>query len=363
MPDLNPKAVALLSKIINTADKLGTSDIHIHSGAPIKIRVDGSVVEMKGAPVLEESQLVSLMQGVIAPRVFKEFELNNQFDAAFSATDGPRVRINMYRQLGKSAVVMRIISAEILTRDQLQLPPQLDNISNLRRGLIVFAGATGSGKSTSMAAIIDEINHTRQEHILTIEDPIEYQYSSDKCIVSQREVGSDVQDFHMAIKAALREDPDVILMGEMRDHESIDFALELAETGHLVFSTLHAPTAVESISRMVSAFPAEGQAAMRNKLAQNLQVVVAQRLVKRNPKGRVAACEVMTVSELVGEMIADPDKTHEIDELLKGEDAIEGMLHFDEHLRQLVEAEIITEEVALENATSRTDLELKLQGF
>lgn len=363
MLENNPKAVALLSKIINTADKMGASDIHIHAGKAIKIRVDGSVVEMKGPPIFEDNQLISLMQGVLSKSSFAEFQETNQVDAAFAATDGPRVRINMYRQLGKSAVVMRIINAEILTMEQLQLPPQLHPIPSLRRGLIIFSGATGSGKSTSMAAILDAINHTRQEHILTIEDPIEYQYTPDKCIVSQREVGTDVDNFHMAIKAALREDPDVILMGEMRDHESIDFALELAETGHLVFSTLHAPTAVESISRMVSAFPADAQGAMRNKLAQNLRVIVAQRLVKRNPKGRVAACEVMTVSELVSELIMDPDKTHEIEELLKGEDGIEGMLHFDEHLRQLVEKEIITPEVALDNASSRTDLELKLQGF
>ena len=363
MSENNPKAVALLSKIINAADKMGTSDIHMHAGKSIKVRVDGSVVEMNGAPVFEENQLVSLMQGVLSKSSFDEFMQTNQVDAAFAAIDGPRVRINMYRQLGKSAVVMRIINAQILTMQQLQLPQQLHPIPSLKRGLIIFSGATGSGKSTSMAAILDEINHNRREHILTIEDPIEYQYTPDKCIVSQREVGTDVDNFHMAIKAALREDPDIILMGEMRDHESIDFALELSETGHLVFSTLHAPTAVESISRMVSAFPADAQGAMRSKLAQNLRVIVAQRLVKRKPKGRVAACEVMTVSELVSELIMDPDKTHEIEELLKGEDGIEGMLHFDEHLRQLVEKDIITPEVALDNASSRTDLELKLQGF
>ena len=358
------KASALLSKIIKAADSMGASDIHLRSGNVIKVRVDGVIIDMTGAPIMQANQLVPLMKGVLIPTKFQEFLDNNQVDVAFKADDGPRVRINMFRQLGKTAVVMRIISEEILTIEQLGLPAELSEISDLRRGLVVFSGATGSGKSTSMAAILNEINKNRAEHILTIEDPIEYEFKEEKCIVSQREVGADVPDFKFAIKAALREDPDVILMGEMRDHESIEFALELAETGHLVFSTLHAPTTVESISRMVSSFPPEGQSAMRNKLANNLQVIVAQRLVKRVEKGRSAACEVMIVNELVSEMIMDSDKTHEIEELLKGEeDAIQGMLHFDDHLRRLVESDIISSEVALENASSRTDLELKLQGF
>lgn len=360
----NAKAVAVLSQIIIMAEKLGASDIHMRSGRPIMVRIDGSIVEMKiPLPVFEEGQLILLMKGVLPSIRLDEFLEDHQVDAAFAAIDGPRVRINMYRQLGLTAVVMRIINVDIMSAKQLNLPEQLSTISKLRRGLVIFSGATGCGKSTSMAAILDEINHTRTEHILTIEDPIEYQFSEDKCIISQREIGTDVENFNDAIKAALREDPDIILMGEMRDYKSIEFALELAETGHLVFSTLHAPNAVESISRMVSIFPPAGQAAMRNKLAQNLRMVVAQRLMKRKASGRVAACEVMTVNELVSEMIMDSDKTHEIEELLKGESAIEGMLHFDEHLRQLVEQEMITMDVALKNASSQTDLELKLTGF
>ena len=357
------KASALLSKIIKAGEAMGASDIHMRSGSVIKVRVDGTIIDLVGSPMMQASQLVPLMKGVLAPSKFQEFMNNNQVDVAFQADDGPRVRINMFRQLAKTAVVMRIIGEEILTIEQLGLPPQLSEISSLRRGLVVFSGATGSGKSTSMAAILNEINKTRAEHILTIEDPIEYVFKDEKCIVSQREVGADVPNFKLAIKSALREDPDVILMGEMRDHESIEFALELAETGHLVFSTLHAPTAVESISRMVSSFPPDGQSAMRNKLANNLQVVVAQRLVRRNEKGRAAACEVMTVNELISEMIMDADKTHEIEDLLKGEDGIQGMLHFDEHLRRLAEDDTISHATALENASSRTDLELKLQGF
>ncbi len=357
------KASALLSKIIKAAESMGASDIHLRSGSVIRVRVDGTICDLSGSPVMQSNQLMPLMKGVMAPDKFQEFLDHNQVDVAFSSIDGPRVRINMFRQLGRTAVVMRIIGKEILNIEQLGLPSELSTIASLRRGLVVFSGATGSGKSTSMAAILNDINKSRAEHILTVEDPVEYEFTEDKCIVSQREVGTDVPDFKFAIKAALREDPDVILMGEMRDYESIEFALELAETGHLVFSTLHAPTAVESISRMVSSFPPAGQSAMRNKLANNLQVVVAQRLVKRKDKGRAAACEVMTVNELVSEMIMDADKTHEIEELLKGEDTIQGMLHFDEHLRQLVDKGAISSEVALENASSRTDLELKLQGF
>jgi len=222
----------LLGLEVESLNKL--SDIHIHSGLPVKVRIDGSVIEMSGKLIFEETQLLSMMKGVVSPDIFNQFIESNQFDSSFSVPNGPRVRINMYRQLNKSAVVMRIINSEIQTRQQLNLPLQIDQVSKLRRGLVVFSGATGSGKSTSMAAIIDEINRTRQSHILTIEDPVEYIYQPDKCVISQREIGSDVVDFKQAFKSALREDPDVILMGEMRDYESINFALELADTGHLV---------------------------------------------------------------------------------------------------------------------------------
>lgn len=360
---LDVKASTLLSIIVKAAHKAGASDVHMRENSTVKMRLDGEIMPMTGSPILKSNQLLSLMKGVLPPLKFKEFMDENQVDAAIHTEDGLRVRINVFRQLGKIAVAMRIIAEEILTLEQLGLPSELEDISSLRRGLVIFSGATGSGKSTSMSSILNEINKTRAEHILTIEDPIEFEFKEEKCIISQREVGVDVPDFKQAIKSALREDPDVILMGEMRDYESIESALELAETGHLVFSTLHAPTAVESISRMVSSFPSDAQEAMRNKLANNLQIVVAQRLVKGSKGGRAVACEVMMVNELVSEMIMDANKTHEIEDLLKGEDTIEGMLHFDEHLRRLVEDEVITAEEALSHASSRTDLELKLKGF
>ena len=234
----------------------------------------------------------------------------------------------------------------------------------MRQGLVIFSGATGSGKSTSMASLLNQINKDRYQHILTIEDPVEYIFKEQRCVISQRQVGIDVPTFALAMKAALREDPDIILMGEMRDPETIEIALTAAETGHLVFSTLHAPNSADAITRMVSSFDGDEQSTIRAKLAHNLRAIVTQRLLpKKVGGGRAVACEVLTVTPLARELIVEPQRIKEIKDLLKGGDKVEGMLHFDEHLLQLVRDDVIAEDIALSSASSATDLALKLKGF
>lgn len=363
MADGKITAIAFLTSMITTACKFKASDIHLRAGHPVMVRVDGSIRHVKGSPVLSEEKLLAMFKSIMTDFHNKLFEQNNQVDLSFADENNNRVRVNIFRQMGRLAVVMRVIEKEIRTPDELGLPPQVANITGFQRGLVIFSGATGSGKSTSMASLLNEMNKVRYDHILTIEDPIEYVFTEDKCVISQREVGIDVPSFELAMKSALREDPDIILMGEMRDAESIEIALDAAETGHLVFSTLHAPTAIDSVTRMVSSFVGRDQATVRVKIAQNLQSVVTQRLVKAKDGGRVAACEVMTVNALARELIIDPLRIKEIQDLLKSEDKIEGMLHFDEHLKQLVDVGKITKEEALQNASSPTDLGLKLKGF
>jgi twitching motility protein PilT len=355
---------AYLDGVIGSASRLKASDIHLRLGRPVMVRVDGRVRQTSGSPQLSEEELEALVISLMSPTQKESYIVNNQVDLAASDRHGNRVRVNVYKAMGQISVVMRLIAKDIPTPGGLGLPGEVSLISDFEQGLVILSGATGSGKSTTMAALLNEINRHRQRHILTIEDPVEYLFTEDKCMISQRQVGIDVPNFALAMKAALREDPDVILLGEMRDPESIDIALTAAETGHLVFSTLHAPTAADAVTRMVSTFEGEAQSTIRAKLAQNLRAIVTQRLVPRkNGNGRVAACEVMTVTARIRELILDPIRIKEIADLVKGGDIVDGMLHFDEHLKLLVEQGAISRERALQNATSPTDLSLKLQGF
>jgi len=358
------EALEFLTSIVGSACQFKASDIHIRAGHQIMMRLDGRIRQVKGSPKMDNEMIERLIFPLMSKYHLGLFRDNNQVDLALSDNDGNRTRVNMFRQLGNLAVVMRVIESNIPAPDQLGLPPQVESITKMRNGLVIFSGATGSGKSTSMAALLNEINKDRYEHILTIEDPVEYMFTENRCVISQRQVGIDVPDFALAMKAALREDPDVILMGEMRDPETIEIALTAAETGHLVFSTLHAPTSADAINRMVSSFSGDEQATSRAKLAHNLRAIVTQRLLPRKEGGgRTVACEVLTVTPLARELIIDPMRIKEIKDLIKGGDKVEGMLHFDQHLEQLVKADVISDEVALTNASSATDLALKLKGF
>ena len=358
------EALALLTNIVTSACQFKASDIHMRAGHQIMMRLDGRIRQVKGSPEMDNKAIEKLIFPLMSPFHAEQFRNESQVDLSLSDSNGNRVRVNMFRQMGDMAVVMRVIESHIPGPSELGLPEQVSNISNMRQGLVIFSGATGSGKSTSMASLLNQINHDRYEHILTIEDPVEYIFTEKRCVISQRQVGIDVPTFDLAMKAALREDPDVILMGEMRDPESIEIALTAAETGHLVFSTLHAPTSADAINRMVSSFSGDEQATIRSKLAGNLRAIVTQRLLpKKESAGRTVACEVFTVTALGSELIIDPNRIKEIKDLIKGGDKVDGMLHFDEHLNTLVKDGVITEEVALNNASSPTDLALKLKGF
>ncbi len=358
------EALEFLTSIVSSACKFKASDIHIRAGHQIMMRLDGRIRQVKGSPEMTDDMIERLIFPLMSKHHIELYRENNQVDLALSDNDGNRVRVNMFSQLGHLAVVMRVIENVIPAPGELGLPDQVNAITKMRQGLVIFSGATGSGKSTSMASLLNEINKDRYQHILTIEDPVEYIFTEQRSVISQRQIGIDVPDFALAMKAALREDPDVILMGEMRDPESIDIALTAAETGHLVFSTLHAPNSADAITRMVSSFVGEEQATIRAKLAHNLRAIVTQRLLPRKEgDGRTVACEVMSVTPLARELMVDPGRIKEIKDLIRSGDKVEGMLHFDQHLEDLVKAEIISEEVALLNASSATDLSLKLKGF
>lgn len=358
------EALEFLTSIVASAVQFKASDIHIRAGHQIMMRLDGRIRQVKGSPVMSDEMIERLVFPLMSKHHLGLFQEENQVDLSLSDNEGNRVRVNMFRQLGHLAIVMRVIANNVPTPEDLNLPPQVQTISQMRQGLVIFSGATGSGKSTSMAALLNRVNKERYQHILTIEDPVEYIFTEERCVISQRQVGIDVPDFQRAMKAALREDPDIILMGEMRDPESIEIALTAAETGHLVFSTLHAPNSADAITRMVSSFEGDEQATIRAKLSQNLRAIVTQRLLpKKEGSGRTVACEVLTVTPLARELIVEPGRIKEIKDLIKGGDKVDGMLSFDEHLMQLVRDDQVSEEVALNNATSSTDLALKLKGF
>ena len=358
------EALEFLTSIVGSACQFKASDIHIRAEHQIMMRLDGRIRQVKGSPVMSDEMIERLIYPLMSKHHLDLFKEENQVDLSLSDNDGNRVRVNMFRQLGRLAVVMRVIENNIPNMEDLNLPQQVQAISKMRQGLVIFSGATGSGKSTSMASLLNQVNKERYQHILTIEDPVEYIFTEQRCVISQRQIGIDVPDFDMAMKAALREDPDIILMGEMRDPESIEIALTAAETGHLVFSTLHAPNSADAITRMVSSFEGDEQATIRAKLSQNLRAIVTQRLLpKKEGKGRVVACEVLTVTPLARELMVDPERIKEVKDLIKGGDKVDGMLSFDEHLMYLVRDDKVSEEVALKNATSATDLSLKLKGF
>ncbi len=353
-----------LSKLIWTAVRGLASDIHLRVHNHPLLRVDGVINPVTEFQVLSDADLRLLAKQMMSEKHWTKLQEALQVDFSVGVEKLGRLRVNAFYQRDSIAMALRLITTRIPQPEELQLPQLLTNLCHLERGLIIITGGTGTGKSTSIASLINTINQQQKKHIITIEDPIEYLFSDQQCIISQRELGMDAASFAAAMAAALRQDPDVILLGEMRDPETIDTALTAAETGHLVFSTLHAPTAADTITRLISSFPAAAQPTIRAKLSQNLRAVVAQRLLpKASGKGRVVACEVMTVTARIRELILDPLKVKDIaDEVKKGQ-MIEGMLSFDQALFDLVQYGEITPDVALAHATSATDLKLRLGGF
>ncbi|HEY0093122.1 MAG TPA: type IV pilus twitching motility protein PilT [Archangium sp.] len=353
-----------LNEILQIALRGGASDIHLKAGLPPMFRVDGSLVPLKDGKRLPPEEVARMAFGIMNEFQKEKFKQSNEVDLAYGVPGLGRFRVNVFQQRGTIGAVMRVIPTKVMAIKELMLPPILEKICLDERGLILVTGTTGSGKSTTLAAMIDHINATETNHIMTIEDPIEFLIRDKRSIVNQREVGVDTMSFAQALKSALRQDPDVILVGEMRDHETIETALAAAETGHLVMSTLHTLDATETINRIVSAFPPYQQKQVRIQLASVLKAVVSQRLIPRaDGKGRVAAVEVLRCTARVKELIEDKDRTKEIpDAISQGFDTY-GMQTFDQSLMSLVKQGLVTYEEAHRQATNPDDFALRFSGI
>ncbi|MEE9441202.1 MAG: type IV pilus twitching motility protein PilT [candidate division Zixibacteria bacterium] len=299
-----------LRDLLQEMVKKGASDLHLTVGIPPMTRIDGNLVRTEHE-VLTAEMTLKLAYSIMNEKQRKKFEENNELDLSFGLESLSRFRCNVFRQRGNIAVAIRQIPFKIKTFEELGLPKVVSEMANLPRGLVLVTGPTGSGKSTTLAAIIDKINRERHEHILTVEDPIEYLHRHNNCLVNQREVFSDTPSFASALKYALREDPDVVLVGEMRDLETIEAALNISETGHLAFATLHTNSAAESINRIIDVFPTNQQEQIRVTLSFTLQAVVAQQLIPRMGGGRALALEVMVCTPAIRAIIRD-DKIHQI---------------------------------------------------
>lgn len=335
-----------MEQIIAAAAQMGASDIHLVCGLPIRFRIHGSLRDYSDNILSHEH--CEDYAGELAGETIKAIDNGGELDLARSI-GGTRVRINLYRQQGHISAAIRILSDNIPELESLGLPPVVTGFAQLRRGIVLVTGETGSGKSTTLAALLDTINHERTEHILTLEDPIEYVYTPDKCIVNQREVGKDTGSFADGLRAALREDPDVVLIGEMRDLATIETALTAAETGHLVFATLHTVSAADSIDRIVDVFPQDRHHQIRMQLSMTLQSVVSQQLLPTaDGKGRVPACEIMIVTPAVRNLIRE-GKTPMIQNAISTT-ASEGAISMDNALIKLARERRITAATAFENA-------------
>ena len=346
------------------ASQQGCSDIHIRSGALPVVRKDGKLLPVRGVEETAADDLRLFLERYLSERHRETLRESMNVDFPVFLQGIGRYRVNAFYAQGRQSLAVRIINATIPDFASLGLPKVIERIALLTRGLVLVTGTTGSGKSTSLAAIIQYINDRQSKHILTIEDPIEFIFDDKRSIINQREIGVDASSFSDAIRAAMREDPDTILVGEMRDRETIESALTAAETGHLVLSTLHTADAKELVNRVVIAFPPHQQKEIRYQLASTLKAVVSQRLVpSSNAAGRVPACEILIVTNLVREILMDEDRIHELPDIMeKGYEAY-GMQTFDRALFDLHANGQISLETALANATNRADLKLRIDGI
>ena len=353
-----------LTDILGVALKARASDIHIKAGLPPIYRIDGSLRPLPKAPRLSPDLTHRMAFEIMNDRQKVRFEEAREVDLAYGVPGLGRFRVNIFSQRGSVSLVFRAIPYDILGLEELLLPPVLKKIGNERRGLILVTGATGSGKSTTLAAMIDYINSNRTEHIVTIEDPIEFLHRDKKSIINQREVGFDTDGFDVALKSALRQDPDVILVGEMRDYETIETAITAAETGHLVLSSLHTIDASETINRIISVFPPYQQRQVRLQLAAVVKGIVSQRLVPRaDGKGRVPAVEVLVSTARVRELIDDKEKTKLLRDTIQQGYVTYGMQTFDQSLMMLLKKNLITFEEALRQSSNPDDFKLKFSGI
>ena len=353
----------VLDKVLGAARQLGASDVHLKVGLPPIFRVKGELRTVANVPPLTKESIEEFGFGMMNPRQRDIFDKNWDVDLAYSTQEGYRYRVNVLQQRGLMGVVMRLIPPNVPPFERLNLPPKVLQLADEERGLVLVTGITGSGKSTTLAAMVDYINSNRAVHIITVEDPIEYAFKDRRSVINQREIGFDTTSFARALRASLRQDPDVILVGEMRDLETTEIALTAAETGHLVLSTLHTIDAVETVNRIVALYPPHQQGQARLQLCAVLKGVVSQRLVTRADKqGMVPAVEILINTARVKELIADPKRTREIHEAIAtGRDPY-GMISFDQSLTELVKNRFVTYDEALANATNADDFALFFRG-
>jgi twitching motility protein PilT len=353
-----------LNELLRIATERKASDLHLKVGAYPVLRLDGRLTPLQERERLSREWMTDTLFGIMNQTQKEVFKKNTDLDMAYSVPGLGRFRVNIYQQRGTMGAVLRVIPMKILTIRELGLPPILERLSLEPRGLILVTGTTGSGKSTSLAAMVDHVNASRNCHIMTIEDPIEYLHRDKLSLVNQREVGFDAASFASALRASLRQDPDVILVGEMRDFETVSTALVAAETGHLVLSTLHTADAAETINRVISVFPPHQQQQIRLQLATVLQGIVSMRLIPRaDGTGRIPAVEVLIATTQVRECIIAPERTKEITDIIAAGTSQYGTQTFDQALMDLYHRELITYEEALHQATNPDDFALKVRGI
>ena len=336
-----------ITELLAFSAKNGASDLHLSAGLPPMIRVDGDVRRIN-LPAMEHKEVHALIYDIMNDKQRKDFEEFFETDFSFEVPGVARFRVNAFNQNRGAGAVFRTIPSKVLSMEDLGMGKVFQNISETPRGIVLVTGPTGSGKSTTLAAMIDYINNTRYEHVLTIEDPIEFVHESKKCLMNQREVHRDTLGFAEALRSALREDPDIILVGELRDLETIRLALTAAETGHLVFGTLHTTSAAKTIDRVVDVFPAEEKSMVRSMLSESLQAVISQALLKKNGGGRVAAHEIMIGTPAIRNLIRE-DKVAQMYSAIQTGAGI-GMQTLDQSLQNLVQKGVISREAAREKA-------------
>jgi twitching motility protein PilT len=353
----------ILDRVLQAARQLGASDVHFKAGLPPVFRIKGDLRTVRDVPPLSRDAVSDFAQSIMNVRQREQFDKAMDVDLAYSTQDGTRYRVNVFQQRGSVGMVMRLIPPDVPPFEKLNLPKKVLELADEERGLILVTGITGSGKSTTLASMVDYINANRACHIVTIEDPIEYAFRDRRSVINQREVGFDTTSFAKALRAALRQDPDVVLVGEMRDLETVEIAVTAAETGHLVLSTLHTIDAVETINRIVSLYPPHQQDQARLQLCSCLKGVVSQRLLPRaDGQGMIPAVEILVATARVKELIADARRVREIrDAIAQGRDPY-GMVSFDQCLTDLVQRRLVTYAEASAASTNPADFALHFRG-
>lgn len=363
MANPNDPSLKPIERLFALMAQYDASDLHLKSGCPVIMRIKGEMRPLAGNP-LSSDEIYRLITGITSAEQKKLYDETGDLDFAHMLNDqvGSRFRLNVFRDRRANALVARRISTDIPTFEQLNLPgDSLIRILDAEDGLIVLAGVTGSGKSTTIAGMLDYINSHEAKHIITVEDPIEYQFKNKRSFISQREIGVDCQDFAAAIRTLVRQDPDIILIGEMRDQETFEFGLIAAETGHLVFGTLHAGTVPQSIGRIIGLFPSEKHAQLRQGLSFNLRAIVCQKLLPSPRFGRIPINEILIATPIVKKLLADGEDA-KLASVIVGSQT-DGMMTFDQCIQERCESGFITEEVAMEYATNAEQLRLALQGI